>query len=40
MISSKYDESFLGIEAYSTLANLRDKNVLIIGGVNFPAHIP
>ena len=36
MISSKYDESFLGIEAYSTLANLRDKNVLIIGGVNFP----
>ena len=36
LISSKYDESFLGIEAYSTLANLRDKNVLIIGGVNFP----
>ena len=36
MIRTKYDQSFLGIEAYATLANLRDKNILIIGAVKFP----
>ena len=36
MIRTKYDQSFLGIEAYVTLANLRDKNILIIGAVKFP----
>lgn len=36
MIQAKYEESFLGIEAYVTLANLRDKNILVIGGIKFP----
>ena len=36
LIRTKYDQSFLGIEAYVTLANLRDKNILIIGAVKFP----
>lgn len=36
LISAKYKESFLGIDAFVTLANLRDKNILIIGAVRFP----
>ena len=36
LIRAKYKESFLGIDAFATLANLRDKNILIIGAVKFP----